>query len=163
MNPTLISACVVLGVLLFAFSFAFLSFLLSSSLIWIPDIAPFICVLGMVLGLGSIVVPLEMTTAQGKQDIHEVFVLTEGRKITSVEYVNRLDFRGTGIGALTIVYMNDDKEVTYENPRFCGEVNTELSKDNNYHIGTKKERDNYCSHITIFEPETNQVELYVSK
>ena len=161
MNPTLISTCMALGVLLFAFNLAV--FLSLFNFIRIPNVAPFICILGMALGLGLVFIPLEMTTAQCKQDIHEVLTLTEGKKITSVEYANKLDYKYTDIGALTIVYMDDGKEVTYENPRFCGEVNTELSKDDNYHIGTKEERDSYCSHIIIFEPETDQAELYVSE
>ena len=116
------------------------------------------CILMTIFGFALFFIPLASFVKQGKQDVQEVFVLTENKEIVNVNVTE--NFKAT---SLTIMYIDENKEIAYENLNFCGEINTELSKDGKYHIGTKEERDEHSCHITIFEPEANQSELYVSK
>ncbi len=114
-----------------------------------------------VLGFAMWVIPLTKGVIQDKQDTQEVFALTEGKQITDVEYVEISS--AFNVGRLSFTYMDKDKEATYEKNDFHGEVTIEVSADGNYHIGTKEERYKKNGRITIFGPEVNQSDLYVSE
>ncbi len=97
-----------------------------------------------------------------KADVQELFLMSEGKGVVNVEIIDTDKIEMVGTHYLSVVYTVNGKEVTYTNPKFTGNIQTETSVDNNYHIGTKEQRSQNDGEVTIFIPSDTQKDSYVS-